>query len=175
MAWKTYTVKKGFHYSAHIPHLHWEVSRLVFDFIFDESCIYNLGSVDQFDWNKVYGVGFGFSHHKDSYRIGSRWDNLSGKMQLAHYSYNHSVRSYVDMCAVELNQQCQSYITFDRDANCISNVISVFNNAEPTVIYNNSVPFDFKNVPTWGFMLYPYFGGNEAAVSDYTVKINRIR
>lgn len=172
---KIYTVQKGNHYSAHLPEFHFGITRLVFDFIFDDSCVYNHNGIDQFDWNKVYGLGFGLNHHKNSYRVGSRWDLASGRMELGHYYYNNYVRSFPTMCSVELNQQCNSYISLDKRSNTIWNTICVFVDGREEIIYSDGINFDFKGVPSWGLMLDPYFGGNKVAVRDYNLKLERIR
>lgn len=163
---KEYTIKEGNHYCFHPIKFHWEVKRLIIDFMFTDSCAYDLGTVDQFDWNKVFGIGFGFSHHKNSYRIGSCYDVLSKRMQLAHYSYNKGRREYPYMCAVELNQQVRSIISFSRSTNTISNRIVIFENGVEKVLYEGNIHFDFTKVAKWGVVLFPFFGGDRTALHD---------
>ncbi|WP_232793737.1 hypothetical protein [Siphonobacter sp. SORGH_AS_0500] len=58
---------------------------------FDSSCIYDLQSVDQNDWNKVIGLGFVGSknqslgsapHQVDGARVGWRWNPETQKIDL---------------------------------------------------------------------------------------------
>ena len=165
---KPYLIKKGNHYCLHPIKLHYDRKRLITEFMFPDSCAYDLHSKDQFDWNKVVGLGFGFNHHHNSYRIGARFDPLSRKMELGHYYYNHKLRHDTSMVFVKLNQHIKSDISFSRSDNTIWNRIYVGTDGRWTEVYNNTLFFDFRKVPRWGFFLYPFQGGNEPAQHDTT-------
>lgn len=156
----TYTIDAGNHYCLHPLKIHWNKKRLIFEFMFTESCKYNLGTEDQLDWNKYFGIGFGFNHHKNSYRVGSRYDPISEKFLLSHYSYNHGVRSYPVMCPVDLNQHYMCVIGLNRAANSITNTLSVAESGDWKLIYAGGIDFDFNGVSRLGFNLWPYQGGN---------------
>ena len=161
---KEYIIKEGNHYCLHPIKIHYGVKRVIADFVLTDSCIYDLGTPDQFDFNKLVGLGWGWFHHKNSYRIGTRYDVVSKRFELSHYSYNNKKRIFPVMCSVEPNQQVRSIMSFSRSSNTIWNKIIVFEKQDNVVIekviYDSGINFDFTNVPKWGFVLYPYQGGN---------------
>jgi hypothetical protein len=73
---QTFTIKKGSHYPSPNPYSwHSGVTELERSVVFDSSCIYNLGTVDDSDINKLFGWGVGFTS-SSSLRIG--WNCKSG-------------------------------------------------------------------------------------------------
>jgi len=69
---------------------------------FTDSCRYSVGE-DQKDWNKLFGVSFGFTPlikqfqmHENSARFGWRYDIQSDCIQVAPYLYTDGRREYAE-------------------------------------------------------------------------------
>lgn len=83
---QTFTIKKGSHYPSPNPYSwHSGLTELERSVIFDSSCIYNLGTNDDSDINKLFGWGVGFTS-SSSLRIG--WNCKSG-YAIDLYAYIH--------------------------------------------------------------------------------------
>lgn len=72
---------------------------------FTDSCRYNLGTEDQYDWNKLFGVCRGlFGIHKHSGRFAWRYNTNTGTIEIAAYSYIDGIR-YMDFIkTIRLNK-----------------------------------------------------------------------
>ena len=81
-----FVINKGAHYPSPNPYSwHSGVTQLERQVVFDSSCIYNLGTIDDSDINKLYGWGVGFTS-SSSLRIG--WNCKSG-YAIDLYAYIH--------------------------------------------------------------------------------------
>jgi hypothetical protein len=110
-------------------------------FKFNFNCKYDLGDVDQQDWNKLVGFSRGY-HRKNSVRIVWRWNVEKQKMEIAHYWYKDGVRSWGDIKEIELGK-----------------------------VYKEKLEIEKGKYPKWGYMLWPYFGGNKKAPHDMSLKL----
>lgn len=82
----TFTIEKGAHYPKPNPwDIHWGVEKLEKTVVFDSTCLYKLGTVDDGDINKLFGWGVGLTA-KHSLRIG--WNCKSGT-GIDLYAYIH--------------------------------------------------------------------------------------
>ena len=165
---KCYEIKKGKHYPKGIHFGITFYKRVAFRCYFDESCLYDHGSGENYDINKLFGFSTTYFHHKQSGRVG--WRCLDGEnIQLVTYSYNDWFRDGYDsnvigivkpneefMCTVEDRETHYRY-TFDKGKE--------FNEDN-----------DAK-LPDWFFfhyILYPYFGGNLPAPHDMKIYLERL-
>ena len=83
---QTFTIKKGSHYPSPNPYSwHSGITELERSVTLDSSCVYNLGTVDDSDINKLFGWGVGFTS-SSSLRIG--WNCKSG-YAIDLYAYIH--------------------------------------------------------------------------------------
>jgi hypothetical protein len=70
-----YTIKKGKHtckkWWLKIFKIHWNKDRWYISFKLTESCWWSpIRNTDDYDINKLHGIGFGFNHHENSWRLG---------------------------------------------------------------------------------------------------------
>jgi hypothetical protein len=83
---QTFTIKKGAHYPNPNPYSwHSGITELERSVVFDSSCVYNFGSKEDSDINKLFGWGVGFTS-SSSLRIG--WNCKSG-YAIDLYAYIH--------------------------------------------------------------------------------------
>lgn len=155
---KVYTIHKGFHISHILPKFHNNKSFIKFSFKFSKECLYDLGNDNNQDINKLFGLGFGFNHHIQSFRIGWNCEKQNDKIQLFSYYYNDSIRKMEYICDINVDEVYDCYIYFDRASNRIFVDIS-----QESFNINNSYDFRFKDCKRWGFYLFPYFGGDECS------------
>jgi len=72
---KKYTIKKGNHYCQFawlsLFRMHWNKNLWSVKFKLDDNCWWSpTRNSDDYDINKLVGIGFGFNHHKNSWRLG---------------------------------------------------------------------------------------------------------
>lgn len=167
-------IREGENHSLQMPEFLYKQSRLVFDFILNENCAYDLKSAEQFEVNTLCGIGFGLRHKKNSYCLGWNYDVMSKRIQLSHNYFNNGTKESPYMCAVELNQQCRAYINFDRYANTIWTRISAVVDGKSKQLYSEGIFFDFAKVPNWGFLLNFSFGESKKAPHNMDVLMQQI-
>ena len=162
IGFKTYSIKKGrhssgFHYKSDYK------ETIEFDVIFDESSIYETEDpVNQADINKLYGVSDGGSHHMESsIRIGWRWYN--NNLELLWFKHELGELSYGLIETIDVNKTYRCKIELKSN----TYEISVDNKKVST-------PRLFKGVYKH-YYLYPYFGGDERAPHNISIKIKTKR
>lgn len=161
-----------------------EVVRLV---SFDESCKYTLPGQDQFDTNKLFGVGYcptwkwaaalagcgllgllSNEHHKESARFGWHWEPEKAKLILSAYCYVNSERSIIELCELKFNTWYLMSIFLQPD----SYQFEVADSAN--TFYKLSQYKISRSHPLKGqFHLGPYFGGNYAAPKSMFLEIKK--
>ena len=156
---KTYQIKSGNHRSGIFfrPFLK---SRLSFCAKFSQSCIYNFNTVDQFDINKLMGFSRGLHHH-NSARIG--WRSKEDKIEIVSYCYINKIRIQEETLAIispEENIYCS---IFDKKTSWIISV--------QTISFYKKIEIPKDNVIKFGYMLFPYFGGNMTAPNNMEINI----
>lgn len=158
-------IKKGNHYSSWgLPKLYVNKSSLSKNIIFTDSCKYDLKSDDQYDINKLFGIGYFPWHHYNSVRFGWSYDIPNNSISIYAYWYHNKVRHSELMGRVELNE-LYFYLIQIRD------------NRHELVVLNRSLDIIMEyvvDVPpqTVGYYLKPYFGGNRTAPHNMIIKIN---
>jgi hypothetical protein len=84
---KTYTIRKGKHYSQpRLFKVRFKNGSVSYRISFDQSCRYDTGP-EQGDISKLFGIGYLWSHHKDSARFGWTYNKDSGKIDIYTYCY----------------------------------------------------------------------------------------
>jgi hypothetical protein len=147
-----YVIQAGAHYASHNTYKPIETSELKFTARFDNSAIYQSANPgNQYDINKLYGFSDnGAAHHQYSARFGWRWSD--GALRLFAYVYNGGRIVSEELGAVPIG----------KDIKCRIKVESrqyVFYCNE----YVRTLPRQSKTEKGKGYLLYPYFGGDEAA------------
>lgn len=157
-SYTTYVIKKGQH-STSSPFKSLRTNSMVFEAVFDNSAIYtSINPDNQLDINKLYGMAdCGSTHHTNSARFGWRWYNSS--LQVLAYVYANGVRYSKLMTTVDLNKAYKYELLLSGNQYIFTvNGVSV------------SMPRACSNTGS-GYQLYPYFGGDEVAPHDITIKI----
>lgn len=143
------------------PH---EVSATV---TFDSSCIYDLGTADADDWNKVIGLGFVGSkdqslagvppHQVDGARVGWRWNKQRNCIDLGAYIYVEGKRIDFKVAETTINTPTKLTIKIDYDRKMYQ------------VLGGQAVPFTHDK--SFAYNTGLYFGGNQVAPHRIRVKI----
>ena len=161
LGFRTYIIPKGEHSSGTFIN-HPENSRIVFDFILDESAIYYTEVPEnQSDVNKIYGMSdFGKIHQKYSIRLG--WRYINGEIELCWLRHEEGRHSSATIRTIEPNEIYNAVI------NITTFYYQIVINSDTTLVRRRPDGY-------WGlvrrYYLYPYFGGNEYAPHDITIKI----
>lgn len=140
---KTYTIKKGKHSFFKFPKIVFNKKIIKVEIMFTDSCKYNLGNKNQLDWNKIIGFSRGFHHH-NSARLAWRWNPILEKIEITKYYYINKKRVIdEDIIVVDLNKIVKLSIMFP------------------------------ENIRTCkiGYILFPFFGGNETAPHDINISL----
>ena len=159
----TYIIKAGKNYAEGTSYPAFSGSILKFKAILDSSCIYStVNPVNQADINKLYGFSDANTHHQvNSARLGWNW--LNGQMHIHAYCYAGGVRYYSELGTVPLNTP------FDCSIEVLpSAYIFTLNGHKDTLSRGTS------DALAKGYMLQPYFGGDEPAPHEMKVKIREL-
>lgn len=139
---KTYLIRKGTHSSFHFPKLLWDTKAIGLKFKFNSSCVY---ITDDKNNQNDWNKLFGYSrgiHHFNSVRVGWRWNPSKQKIEIAEYYYINGERIVVPI---------DMSIEFEKEYSYI---------------------LHFDNGCKLGYLLFPYFGGNESAKNDITIEVD---
>ena len=162
---KPYIIKQGRHYASgwlgRLLNIHCNLESIYIDGKFDESCWYEpRNNDDKTDLNKLFGLGFGLSHHKNSVRFGWRPNfREKGKIDIYAYVYDKSSDEHISKYINSV--LCDDQFLLIIKLRCDDYLLTV--NNKSVEIYN------CEQDPCWGFYLYPYFGGNNTAPHDMTI------
>jgi hypothetical protein len=158
-----FTILKGSHYSNgalyKLLNLVNTKNELAYLVKFDRSCIYDLGSSDNEDINKLFGYSLGWNHHVNSARFG--WNSKLGKINIYSYVYDREKRisNLIDTLDTESEHLLKLTLL---DDNWIFEVDGKVSQVE---VYQT-----FKT----GYKLWPYFGGNIVAPNDMSIELSRV-
>lgn len=147
-----FTILSGQHYCDKNTFKQVATAELKFAVRFDSSAIYQTkDNENQYDINKLYGFSDNSAqHHQFSARFGWRWSE--GALRLFAYVYNEGKRTSKELCTLALNTE----------AVCS---IAVINNQYVFTVNNTTELLPRKSTTplATGYLLYPYFGGDEVA------------
>ena len=158
---RVYTISAGSHSSGSFLN-HPDNSKITFQFKLDESAYYESEIPEnQYDVNKIYGMSdFGLRHQKYSIRLG--WRYINNELQLCWLRHEEGRHSSATIRTIEPDVIYNATI----DIKTFYYVI---------VIDNDTTLVRRRPEGNWGlirrYYLYPYFGGNEYAPHDITIKI----
>lgn len=161
LGFRVYTIPAGEHSSGSFIN-HPDNSKISFQFILDESAIYESEIPEnQHDVNKIYGFSdFGVRHQKYSIRLG--WRYLNNELELCWLRHEEGRHSAATIRTIDTDVIYNATI----DIKTFYYVI---------VIDNDTTLVRRRPEGNWGLLrryyLYPYFGGNEYAPHDITIKI----
>jgi len=165
-----YEIKKGNHHCSmslfeKIGALGWKVRKIDLRFVFRKECWWAPArNTDDYDQNKLAGIGFGTNHHKNSVRLTWVPDfEKPGMIRVSGYTYDERntgpkfAISYIK--SVHVGETVTARIE-SRDGAYFLTV------QEVTVRMENQQPD-----PSLCFWLFPYFGGNNTAPHDMTIEL----
>ena len=164
---KLYTIphashSSGFHFKPHIGKRF-----LQYDVSFDKSSIYQFIDGDQYDINKLFGLSYGM-HHTNSVRFGWRsFGVYSSKIEILAYCYvdGERVKEEQDNLFIAMVDLNKDY-TYRINVGESSYLLTVFEDGN----HIGSKNIMHRNLPFWGYQLYPYFGGNKKAPHDIGIQ-----
>lgn len=130
---------------------------------FDETCRYDLGNEDQYDTNKLVGIGYLWHHHKNSARFGWRYWTVRKEIEISAYCYVNGRREIKHICFCEIGKEYR--IKLQVLAN--SYYFDAYEQGEVKAL--GVVFVDHYHSKKFKYGLWPYFGGNQ--VAPHTMKI----
>jgi hypothetical protein len=155
----TYVIPAGSHFSSQSTFKAFQDSVLKFTVRFDSSAIYsNREASNQGDINKLYGFAEEGSHHENSARFGWNWENR--KLNLYAYSYVEGERHSYLLGEAEIGNEYNCSIRLSGN-----DYVFQFNNN------SHSIPRAINTKTATGYLLYPYFGGDETAPHEIRIYI----
>lgn len=131
---------------------------------FDHTAIYTSRTEEnQWDTNKLVGFSECNSHHhENSARFGWRWRNDS--LEIAAYAYSGGERIIEEMGTISLNKS--AYFSLQ-----LTDEHYVFTlNSHPPVKISRTKSCELGAY----YMLWPYFGGDEVAPHDISIRIKMV-
>jgi hypothetical protein len=155
-----YIIAKGQHYCQQLTIVPIAYTKLDFVVKFDSSAVYTTTQpINQYDINKLYGFSDNNApHHQFSARVGWRWSD--GALRLFAYTYNNSVVEETEISAVSIGEEHSCSITIDGPAY----IFSV--DGKKLTMRREST-----SATAGGYKLFPYFGGDETAPHEITIRI----
>lgn len=158
-----YTVKKNRHRATPLNLGIWKNKTLLKRSVtFLNNSIYPLqdGSI-----HKLFGIGFFWDLHRQSARIGWRYEG-SGIFKLFAYCYVDGKRIKKEICNVPMNIPINCSIQLKNNLY----IFKIFYNSSPVSI----VTVSYKHNKKWSFPLNLYYGGPNKAPNEIQVKIEKV-
>jgi len=160
-----YTIWKNFHYSFPPKFSFTKENKLEWLVNFDESCRYDLKSVDQKDINKLVGVRMNlFTNHKNSFRFGWVYNNEKGLIDIYAYYYINGFCKKWDcplLTSVAIGKEFKVGLEFTEGS-----VIFRTERIEHWVSYSG-----FNQIK---YLSSPFFGGDIAALHKMQLLVNKM-
>lgn len=145
--------------------LWWRRTSLSWVVKFDESCRYDLGNDDQFDTNKLVGIGYLWHHHKDSARFGWRYSHEKGKIEIMAYCYVNGERIIDHLADIFIGEKYTIKIEIVKTGYWLS-VRGPGYTSEKIYRYSHNKKLQYG--------LWPYFGGTSTAPHEIKIQIERV-
>lgn len=149
------------------PWLWWRRTHFGWIVKFDESCRYDLGTDDQFDTNKLVGIGYLWHHHKDSARFGWRYDADNDMIEISAYCYLSGRRIIKSVGFCKIGEQYGIELYVSKWAYYFSLIQSDTGTiGETEIMHAHNKRLQYR--------LAPYFGGTSLAPHDIKIEINKV-
>jgi hypothetical protein len=159
-----YTISKGAHYATNNAYKLIETNELLFIVKFDSTAIYqSISAENQYDINKLYGFSDNNAHHHNySARFGWSWNK--GALRLYGYIYNESKVSSQELAAIPIGTEVRCAIK-------VTGATYLFYVNDQLAA---SMPRKATTTKASGYLLYPYFGGDEVAPHNVNIWIKNL-
>lgn len=156
-----FTIGKGDHYSTPLMKKMFRKSKMEFKATFNNTAIYTLDNqVDQQDTNKLFGFSdCGDGHMENSARFGWRWWN--NRLEIMAFTHKNGQFYYKYMAEAALNRSYKYSIEISQNK-------YIFNFNDTQVEMDRGCTTESAK----GYLLQPYFGGNQSAPEKVTIKID---
>lgn len=148
------------------------------DVIFNRSCTYDFGdNPKQGDTNKLFGYSQGY-HHRNSVRVGWRWNVAEQKMHICYYAYENGKNIhdglFADICGINLGQRV--FISLKSEfisKQLLQDTVEIFDYESKALLGKYTKVRQVK-YRMWqlSYYLTPYFGGTMRAPQTMTINLN---
>lgn len=166
---RTYTIKKGTHRGKPFQiGLFVGSTRLIREVQFMWSCRYYLPEEDQADVNKLFGIGYLWSHHKNSARFGWSYNTLTEVMDLYAYCYDNGERTSVYITSVQIGEKVKCELQAYRGS---KDYLFIVYREDGSYVYRTMKKSHHKWI---GFPLGLYFGGNRRAPETIKIQMKKL-
>lgn len=164
-------IKAGTHSSIRMPKL-LGPEDIKYSVKFTESCRYFIRE-DQSDINKLFGIGY-FPHHKyHSARFGWRYDISSGKIEVLGYVRVDGKKSWKSLGLYYIGKTYEFSLRRPNPHKKWYCNEHVFCSYMPNWDDFRTITM-VSNPKPKGYLLGPYFGGNQKAPHDIIIEMERI-
>jgi hypothetical protein len=150
---------------------YFNVKVIEMEFLFDFSGVYEFSGEaksDQEDRNKLFGISYYPDPHKESARIGWRYDPAKRMFIISVYCHVNGQTIIDDFCQVPANRKYIGRIEIKKDYYRFE----IFQKDDAKKIGASSVPKWHDR--TFGYKLGLYFGGNQVAPHDIKIEIKKV-
>jgi hypothetical protein len=168
------TIKKGTHAPLRFPKFVKREDPLRFRVMFTPSCRYTLDNGDQNDVNKLFGIGYYPWHRVNSVRFGWRYDPKVDMIEILCYFRAKGKIKFFPMCFVKCDHWYQMEIYRTEFGLETYKFTIDGGNIPGHGQYYFTKSFLFRPSPRFGYLLRPYFGGNQTAPHDMTIHMERL-
>lgn len=135
---------------------------------FDESCRYDLQSDDQFDINKLIGIGYLPGHHKESARFGWRYWTERKEIELSAYCYVNGRRVIKHICFCEIGKEYRIKLQ-------VLATSYYFDVCEPGIVQPCGITLvKYDHNKKFKYRLGPFFGGNRPAPRTMKIEFKKL-
>lgn len=135
--------------------------------VFTNSCRYRIKGEDMYDINKLFGIGYFFSHHTDSARFGWRYNPIMEMVEIFSYCFVNKERIDWPLGEIKINHPYELGISVKSDKYFFY-VIDIKSNE---MIMHETITKTHNK--KWSYPLGLYFGGNKKAPHKMKVKFER--
>lgn len=142
---------------------------------FTPSCIYNLNSPDQADWNKLMGFFDGYTNNPRSVRWGWRWSIANNCIEIApyvHHAGNIILPPSSQWIQVPINTWVELRIFIDRPNNKYIFRCKLNGNTTTHEVAVDNIATAYSSDCFWDLL---YFGGSQAAPQNISVEYDEIQ
>jgi hypothetical protein len=166
-----FRIPKGWHHALPFRFwLWWKKDHFSWQVVFTPSCRYNFGNEDQYDQNKLCGIGYLPHHHKNSARFGWRYRPDLNQIELSAYCYIDGQRIIKSIAFVEFNKPYNIHISIG--SGCYYFDVIAPHVREYESHGNVAVEHNLKR--KLQYRLSVYFGGNRTSPGAMTINLKRI-
>lgn len=130
------------------------------DLLYDPA---EIPKADRQDVNKIWGFSCGWNHHKNSIRIG--WYAISArKVAIVAYAYVNGERIVKHISNFTYENGFRIKVKVEYKYGIEAYMVTLMNDSLSPAVFIN-----LKK--RMGYMLNPYFGGNNGAVRDFEIRV----